>query len=400
MKLKYYRVYILIFFLFFSKSSLAIDIIPNPFDENLTDIEKELEKESLENKNNLNYYPKLNFLSPLLFTGANTLKMNEFFLSIRNISSLSKNVTNSDLSINNNTSSSIFVTPFLNIGFGLFDNVFLYSSIPYKFYLNDGINGISDAYLGGKIKVFQKENNNIAIQIDNKIPIGNKLSKPALGDGQLDIQGSLIYTKHFDFFYFQALLGYNFRLPYIANNQSIKSSDQIIYLFDIGTRIKNYENFMINISLDGFLPVSFDNLSQYKYLSISPNITYSFSNFEASLGLYKIFLSRNYYDTWGINAGITIKNKFEYPPIFKLLLSEKIDTDKLISLSKENDDNLKVFINNCNKCHALVNPNQFNLEDWNKKLEKYRQKKIITRIEEFKIKEFLKEYIEKNNFNK
>jgi hypothetical protein len=374
---------LLSFIVLFTNSSFAIDIIPNPFDDKITDIEKELEKTSLEDKNNLNYYPKLNFLSPLLFTGANTLQMNEVFFSIRSISSLSKN-----------TSTSIFITPFLSIGYGLFDNVFLYTSIPYKFYLNEGINGLSDSYIGAKIK-FLEGDNNFSFQIDNKIPLGNKLSKPNLGDGQIDIQGSLLYTRNFDIFYIQSLLGYNYRFPYTANNQTTKLSDELVYLIDIGSKIKNFENFTINISFDGFLPILFNNLSTYKYLSISPNITYNFLNFDASLGIYKILFSKNYLDTWGINFGITIKNKVEYPSIFKLLLLEKIDSDKLISIKGDNDERLKIFINNCNRCHAIINPNQLGIEDWNKKIEKYRQKKIITKSEEIKIKEFLEDYLNK-----
>ncbi|MFN8575254.1 MAG: hypothetical protein U0354_00205 [Candidatus Sericytochromatia bacterium] len=348
---------------------------------------------------NFHYYPKLELDSPNLIGNAATLKQNEVFAraSLYGLYNRGSINTNGQLITTSGLPSHVYVG--VQLGWGIFENL-LFTGIVTGKYFFSGNPAPSDAWLNLKYKILEAPFI-LSIQGQGKMPIGSSSSNPPYSTGDYSAGGMLLATKSFESFFIQAGAGYNYRFPLqgIKNNQIIpvKYADQINYFLDIGYNLKDY-GFMFDLSGFGNYSIGsyLETNPSFNYITLRPNITYKFNNMEVSLAGYFPISGLNMDYPIGVNAAYTIKNAFEYSKVFNLMFSKKIDPQTLekikdfSSVTKGKD----LYINTCSKCHALVDPEVKSIDDWTTTVDRYREKKVLTKSEYSALVDFLKFYKE------
>lgn len=357
---------------------------------------KEIEERAKINTFNLNYYPKVQLSTPNLFTGAATLNGNEVFARLGLISFFLQGKLDSKGNFATSTEKLSYLLPTLSLGWGILDNLFFSATVPYKFYLAGQGNGLSDPWLGLKWRILN-EPFILSLQADGKLPLGSVTKVPPFGEGQADAGLMALITKSFEPVYIQLGAGYKYRFPLTSEVNKVISiinyAQQIQYIVDIGVFLPFFKNLGLNIAAYGYFPVGSGNQSS-NLLSILPNITYKYSNFDINLSFNKIILGSNIDTGFAIQGGFSLKNSFEYPKVFNLLLLPKIDAEDLDKKpGLENvETGKKLYINNCSKCHILINPAAFKMDKWEPIVDRYRERKLISKSEHKAIVEFLAGY--------
>jgi hypothetical protein len=286
--------------------------------------------------------------------------------------------------------------PTLSLGWGIIDNLFFSATVPYKFYLAGQGNGVSDPWLSLKWRLFN-DPFIFSLEAEGKLPLGKVTKIPPFGDGQADAGLMALMTKSFDPVYIQAGAGFKYRFPLsIEQNKVISTvnyAHQIPYFVDFGGFLPNWKNLGFNIMAYGYYPLGFGNPSS-NLLSVSPNITYKVSNFDFNLSYNQVIIGSNIDYGWGVYGGFTYKNSFEYPKIFNLLLLPKIDAEDLDKKKElaSVETGKQLYINNCSKCHILVNPDTYTIDKWEPIVDRYRERKLISKSEHKAILEFLTTY--------
>ncbi len=410
----------LIFFLLSNSnynSSLADDLTDDEIESNKKT--KLIETKAREDAYNLNYYPKIQQGgSSNLFTGAATLKGNEVFarLGLSTDISLGSFDTNGALVLNDKAYS--FIQPNLSLGWGIIDNFSFFANIPYRYNFGQPAS-IPNPWFDFKFKIIDKPVI-LSFQFDVKAPgsiIADTLKISTVGENQPDLGVMLLATKpfelyNFDSLYAQAGIGYKYRFPLSTTNAdktitNTNFSSQINYILDLGKnnileplnlKLFSYKvMFDFDISLYGYSTINDGNAQSSNYLSVRPNLGYKFSNFDVNLAFDRPILGTNIDNYYGIQAGLTYKGDFEYPKIFSLLLLKKIDPEDLEKNESLDivDKGRTLYINNCSKCHILINPDVHTGDEWEPIVSRYKIKKLITKGESAAIIEFLKKYNEK-----
>jgi hypothetical protein len=390
------------------KSSFAQDEKPQPpageqlekTEEEIADEakKKEIEERAKTDTYNLNYYPKTQLSAPNLFTGAATLKGNEVFGRLGLISFFLQGKLDSKGAFTASTENLSYLLPTASVGWGIIDNLFFSATVPYKFYLAGQGNGVSDPWLSLKWRILN-DPFIFSLQLEGKLPLGKATKVPPFGEGQADAGIMALVTRSFEPFYIQLGAGFKYRFPLVIEQNKVLSTvnyaHQIPYMVDIGYFLPGFKNLGFNITAYGYYPVGYGNPSS-NLLSLLPNINYKNSNYDINLSFNKIIIGSNIDTGWGIQGGFTYKTSFEYPKVFNLLLLPKIDVE---DLDKKKDlsaveNGKQLYINNCAKCHILVNPDAFKMDKWEPIIDRYRDKKLISKREHEAILEFLTTYTE------
>lgn len=354
---------------------------------------KNIETRARTDSSNLHYYPKIEAGNANLFTGAATLKQNEIFARLDIISLINQGTINAQGALTTGGLASN-IQPTIQIGWGVLDNWLFSASVPLKYYFS-GNPSLSDPWLNLKYKIIDSPFM-LSIQADGKLPLGNAASSPPFGSGYAEAGGMILATKSFDPIFIQLAGGYRYKFGYqsVVNNQvtNSKNSDQIDYLLNVGWNFES-TGLMADVTAYGYYPVG-SGTSSYNFLSIRPSVTYKMLNYDFNLAFDKPLFGRNIDYGFGINGGVSIKTAFEYPRVFNLMFSKKID---LPILEKKKDlsevtKGKELFINNCSKCHALVDPDIKTNEEWEPVIDRYREQKILTKAEYSAIIEFLRFY--------
>jgi len=398
--------------IYFLSLTFGLECLTKSFAEEEKTIDpkkEEFEKTAKTDSSNLNYYPKLNLGNSNLFTGATTLKGNEVFARLGVNTIIPTGYWNEN-GVLEKKDQAISLTPTLTLAWGIIDNLFFSASVPYKFYLT-GTNGISDPWISIKYK-FWDDPINLAFQIESKIPVGDSLQTYPFGDGQTDVGGMILATKFFDPIYFQSGLGYKYKFSKANKDGTvIKPTDNLSYVLNVGSNLSSLSNFfpeytffdnlMFDFSFYGYIPVA-SGTKTGNILSITPNLTYKFSNMDINLSYHQTLLGNSVDRYSGIFAGVTFKESFKYPKIFELILAPKIDKETLddVNTSSVNQKGKMAFVENCSKCHLLVDPKAYKIEDWQMIVDKYKEKKLISNKEYNRIIEYLNDYIETSSIKK
>ena len=360
----------------------------------------QIEKKAREDFNNYHYYPKIELGTTNLFGGATTLKQNEIFARafasfLLNRGLLDTNGSQITGGLANHLQGG------LQIGWGVLDNLLFTASVPAKYYFT-GSPGLSDAWLNLKYR-FIDNPFNLSLQVEGKIPSGSVTSIPPLGTGDLNIGAMALITKSFEPvlpLFIQAGAGYRYRSFFqtLVNNQLVdnKYSDQINYALNAGWNFQS-TGWMGDITAYGYYPMgqatSVNNIS-YNFLTVKPNITYKFNNMEGNFSVDIPLIGRNIDNPISFNAGVTIKNSFEYSRIFSLMFAKKIDAETINNKSDFTQVNKgkELYLNTCSKCHALIDPDIYTYEKWELVVDRYKDRKILTKQEHSAIIDFLKVY--------
>jgi hypothetical protein len=361
---------------------------------------KNLEKRARTDDTNFHYYPKIESDSPNLFGGASTLKQNEIFARGSVYYFNNRGLINQQGLLSSGGLPS-HLQGTAQIGWGILDNLLFSTSIPFKYFLS-GNPALSDPWINLKYRILENPFI-LSVQAEGKIPLGEGInSVPPYGTVDFNAGGMLLATKSFYPFFIQAGAGYRYRFPFqsVQNNQAVTSkySDQINYLLNFGYNFDEI-GFMFDLSGFGYYSLGTSlgtGTSSMNYLTIRPNVTYKLNNLEFNISGYIPILGLNMDYPIGINAGATIKNAFEYSKIFNLMFSKKIDS---FDLEKVKDFSPVVkgkdlYLNTCSKCHALIDPENKTFDEWEPVIDRYRQKKILTKNEHSALLEFLKFYKE------
>ncbi len=355
-----------------------------------------IEKKAREDSNNYNYYPKIELGTANLYTGATTLKQNEVFARGSASFLFNQGFVNLDGSQAQGGLPN-HLRGVLQLGWGVLDNLLFTASVPAKYFLS-GSPALSDSWVNLKYR-FIETPFNLSFQLESKIPSGNSNTNPPFGSGDLEAGGIFSLTKYFNPIFFQIGAGYRYRASYqsIVNNQYIQNQypSQLSYVFNTGW---NFDfGGMIDVSAYGFVPLgtsTSNSYLNYNYLTVKTNLTHKFNNMEANLSADFPVITLNSEKPISINAGFTIKNSFEYARVFSLLFSKKIDAEAIEKKSYFTDvvKGKELYINSCSKCHALIEPDIYTDEKWEAVIDRYRERKILTKSEYSAIIDFLKAY--------
>jgi hypothetical protein len=232
----------------------------------------------------------------------------------------------------------------------------------------------------------------LSVQADGKLPLGNTVKVPPYGEGQVDAEIMAFITKSFEPMYVQLGGGFKYRFP----AGTISLTNQIPYILDIGVFLPNIKNLGFDVAAYGYYPVG-SGTSSSNLLSILPNITFKYLNYDFNLSFNKAIFGTNIDSGFAIQGGVSIKSSFEYPKVFNLLLLPKIDPEDLDKKELKNYETGKnLYINNCSKCHILINPDAFKMDKWEPVVDRYRDRKLISKSEHKAIIEFLSAYTAEN----
>ena len=150
-----------------------------------------------------------------------------------------------------------------------------------------------------------------------------------------------------------------------------------------------------DLSVYGYIPLG-SGINNSSILSVRPNLTFKYLNWDFNLAYDQMIMGKGVDYGFSVQLGATYKLSFEYPKIFTLLLLTKIDPEELDKKKdlKNVETGKNLYINNCAKCHVLVNPDEYKYDKWQPIVGRYREKKIISKTEEKALLEFLESYTE------
>lgn len=352
----------------------------------------ELYDNTLNDTSSFYFYPSFNLGNDSnLISGGSTLKLNEFFLRLNTKTALfPQNITSKA------TTTSYF-SPSLSTGFGITDFLNIYLTVPSKVILGQN-SALINPSASLKWRVWDLFTD-ISIQANVTAPnLGTQFD--SLSDSRGNASGMVLTSTFFDPYYVQSGLGYKYTF---SNSDATQINHQIPYFLDIGYVSPELNGSVIpNITLYG--NVSVVPNAQTEYLSIRPAITWKTNfptvfpflyNLDFSLSYDKTILGNNIEDSHRIMFSLNSKYPaFKYHPIFTLMLLKKIDPEDLDKRDdlKDLDLEKKVFVSSCSKCHPIISPSEYKINQWEPIVRRYREKKNINKAEEKAIIDYLKAY--------
>lgn len=367
-------------------------------DQSYENFLKETETRARSDDNNFNYFPKLELDTPNLIGGAATLKFNEVFARASAYYFHKRGYLNDQGNLSPNDGLNNHIQAGVQVGWGILDNLLLGLTVPTRYFIG-GSFGVSDPWINLKYRIIESPFI-LSVQAEGKIPVGasNTGNINSFGSGDFNAGGMLLATKSFKPFFIQLGTGYIQRFPFsnLQNNQLVTNqyTNRLNYFFNAGYNFEE-TGIMIDASAFGHYPLG-SGIVTANYLTLRPNVTWKFNNMEINLSGYVPISGLNIDYPIGINAGYTIKGFFEYPKILNLMFSKKIDPPEL-EKAKDFSPVIKgkdIYLNSCSKCHALVDPSIKTFDEWVPVIDRYREKKLLTKSEHSSLIEFLKYYKE------